>query len=389
MKLRLAFLYTFGLFSAQAQAQSSVTLYGVVDVGGVYSSNAWGKQQYALASGVEGSSVWGLKGSENLGGGAKAIFTLENGYSSTTGAISQNGTFFGRQAFVGLSGTPGTVTLGRQYSSAYWYTGYLSAGGSWAAAGAGYGAHPGDVDNLDTFARVNNTIKYTTPVIGGLSASAMYSFGGQAGSTATNRIIAFGAGYVRGPLTLGVAYQDTNRPNFSLYGNKANDSATANNMVSAVNLGFASAAAQKIFAAAAAYTLGNATFGAVFSNTRYTDLGSVAVTGLSKKEAAYRGVESFNIGELNVKYQLTPVLMLGVAYDYTNCSGPTRARYQQIDMGVDYSISKTTDLYTLAFYQHASGTDSRGLPAVAAIAGATWSKTNVQVIATVGIRHKF
>ncbi|WP_322047614.1 porin [Paraburkholderia sp. J67] len=382
-------MVALGAISGSAYAQSSVTLYGTIDVGAVFNSNAGGKQQYALASGNASSSAWGLKGSEDLGGGMKAIFTLENGYSATTGTISQNGTFFGRQAFVGLSGEPGTLTLGRQYSSAYWYTGYLTAGGSWAAAGAGYGAHPGDVDNLDTFSRVNNAVKYTTPNFYGFSLSGMYAFGNQAGSIATNRIVAVGGGYARGPLTLGIGYQSADRPNFSFFGDKANDSASANNIYSPVYAGFASAGAQKIFSAAGTYVLDRATLGLAYSNTRFTDLGSVAVAGLSATEKAFRGTQSFNIGEASVRFQLTSAWMLGAAWSYTQSTGVTHAHYQQVDLVVDYALSKRTDLYAMGFYQHASGTDSRGLPAVAAIAGVTASKTDAQTLATVGIRHRF
>ncbi|WP_321953681.1 porin [Paraburkholderia bannensis] len=378
-----------GMLAGTVHAQSSVTLYGVADVGMVFNSNAGGKQQYALASGNASSSVWGLKGVEDLGGGLSAIFTLENGYSATSGTISQNGTFFGRQAFVGLSGNAGTLTLGRQYSPAYWYTGYLTAGGSWAGSGAGYGAHPGDVDNLDTFARVNNAVKYTTPSFYGFSLAGMYAFGNQTGSIATNRIVAVGGGFARGPLKVGIGYQDADRPNFSFFGNKANDSATANNIYSPVYAGFASAGAQKIFSAAAAYTIDQVTLGAAYSNTRFTDLGTVAVTGLSAAEKAFRGTAIFNIGEANVKFQVTPALMMGAAYSYTQSSGVTHAHYQQVDLALDYALSKRTDLYTMAFYQHASGTDSRGLPAVAALGGVTASRTSNQTLVTAGIRHRF
>ncbi|WP_240160942.1 porin [Burkholderia sp. Ax-1719] len=378
-----------GTLSSVAHAQSSVTLYGVADVGMVFNSNSGGKQQYGLASGNASSSVWGLKGSEDLGGGLAAIFTVENGYSATSGTISQNGTLFGRQAFVGLSGNAGTLTLGRQYSSAYWYTGYLTAGGSWAGSGAGYGAHPGDVDNQDTFARVNNAVKYTTPKFYGFTLSGMVAFGNQAGSIATNRIVAIGAGFARGPLKMGLGYQDANRPNYSFFGNKANDSATANNIYNPVYAGFASAGAQKIFSAAAAYTIDWATLGLAYSNTRFTDLGTVAVTGLSAAEKAFRGTATFNIGEANLKFQLSPALMVGAAYSYTQSGGVTRAHYQQVDLALDYALSKRTDLYTMAFFQHASGTDSRGLPAVAALGGVSASHSNNQTLVTAGIRHRF
>jgi predicted porin len=104
--------------SGAAMAQSSVTLYGIADawvgssevkVGGVGT-----RQNVVDTSGVNGSR-WGLRGAEDLGGGMKAIFTLESGINLDTGASGQGGLLFGRQAFVGLQSGFGTVSLGRQY----------------------------------------------------------------------------------------------------------------------------------------------------------------------------------------------------------------------------------------------------------------------------------
>lgn len=370
-------------------AQAAMTLYGVVDMGVVYNANAGAHGQTALTSGVAGSSRWGLTGAEDLGGGTRAIFTLESGFAADTGAIAQNGTLFGRQAFVGLTGNAGALTLGRQYSSAYWYTGWLTSGGSWAASGAGYGAHAGDVDNLDTFARVNNAVKYTTPKFGGFELSGTIGLGERAGSAADNRIVAIGGGYGNGPFSLGIGYQIADRPNFSLFGNKANDSSTGTNIFTPIYSGYASADKHKVFSTGAAYTLNKATFGLVYSNVRFTDLGAVTVAGLPAGQAAYRGNAEFNTGELNFKYQLTPALMLGLAYWYTRTSGPRHAEYQQVNAGLDYTLSRRTDLYAFVFHQRAAGTDSRGVPAVAAIAGATASSGAHQTLAAVGIRHKF
>jgi predicted porin len=114
--------------AAAAHAQSSVTLYGIVDVGLSYVNNAQtgrssaglrGAPQTALtdahATGMSGSR-WGLRGSEDLGGGLKALFVLENGFMVNNGTLAQGGAEFGRQAYVGLSSAAaGTVTAGRQY----------------------------------------------------------------------------------------------------------------------------------------------------------------------------------------------------------------------------------------------------------------------------------
>ncbi|MDR8963595.1 Outer membrane porin protein [Burkholderia multivorans] len=105
-----------------AHAQSSVTLYGVIDAGISYvnhSKNATGgsSKLFKYDDGVAQGSRWGLRGTEDLGGGLKAIFVLENGFNSGNGTLGQGGAIFGRQAYVGLSQSQyGTLTFGRQYS---------------------------------------------------------------------------------------------------------------------------------------------------------------------------------------------------------------------------------------------------------------------------------
>lgn len=378
--------------SSFALAQNSVTLYGVVDAGFTYTSNAKGSHQIALTGGNESASRWGVRGSEDLGGGLSAIFTLEAGFNVVNGTMGQNGTEFGRQAFVGLSSPSyGTVTLGRQYSSQADYVNPLVAGASWAAAGAGYGTHPADLDNLNNSNRINNAIKYRSTTWNGLSFGALYSFGGQPGSIAQNQVWSLGAGYANGPLTLAAGYLYVNRPNFSFWGDKANDSKTASNIANPIISGYASAGSEHILAAGVQYVFGQATVAAIYTNTRFENLGSVAVAGLTPTEAGYTGHATFNSAEVNLRYQLTPALMLAFAYDYTNGTGVGNgsAVYHTVDLGATYALSKRTDLYAVGVYQHAAGTDSTGRPAVAALIGSTPSTRAAQTVVTTGIRHRF
>ena len=151
-------LIAAGLFSAvaiSAHAQSSVTLYGTLDAGLVYSNNQGGHSNWQQGSGSVSNTYFGLRGSEDLGGGLHAIFTLENGFNLNNGQDSENGTMFNRQAFVGLqSDQYGALTLGRQYDSVVDYLAPLSE------AGAGFGnnlaAHPFDNDNLDNSFSIKN-----------------------------------------------------------------------------------------------------------------------------------------------------------------------------------------------------------------------------------------
>jgi predicted porin len=106
---------------------------------------------------------------------------------------------------------------------------------------------------------------------------------------------------------------------------------------------------------------------------------------------------TFNNGEVNCKYQLTPALLVGAAYDYTRGSeidGNPAAQYHQGSLGIDYFLSKRTDVYIIGVYQHALGetlnTAGTGItPAVASISNLTPSANQNQLTARVGIRAKF
>ena len=143
----------------------------------------------------------------------------------------------------------------------------------------------------------------------------------------------------------------------------------------------------QVIGAGGAYTFGAATIGATYSNTKFKGFS----VGPYVNQTA-----TFNNGEINFKYQLTPALILGAAYDYTQGSkidNASAAKYHQGSLGVDYFLSKRTDVYVIGVYQHASGNaldaDGRVVQATAAINGLSGSSTTNQVAARVGIRHKF
>lgn len=382
----------YATFTGAAHAQSSVTLYGVADAGWTYTSNAGGARQIAMTTGNENGTRWGVRGTEDLGGGTKAIFTLESGYDITNGQLFQNGTFFGRQAFVGFDSRYGTLTLGRQYTTVSNMVGSFIAGGNWAAGGAGYGAHPGDVDNLDASNRINNTIQYQSASYSGFTFGGDYSLGGRAGNFTQNQVYDLAVAYQQGGFAAAVGYTYAKNPNYGFFGTTANASTTASNIYSAIMGGYASAGSQQIVAAGASYTLGSAIFGVAYSNVRFNHLGATSVAGLSEAVATNRGSATFNVGEVNLKYYVTPSLMVGAAYSYTHDSGAadsSGAHYNQFDLGAVYSLSKRTSLYLMGFYQTASGTNSMGVPAVAEIDGTTTSSSNRQTVVTFGLLHKF
>ncbi|KVH30344.1 porin [Burkholderia cepacia] len=383
MKKSLLALVALGAFAGAAHAQSSVTLYGIIDEGLLFNNNAGGKHLYSMASGVMQGSRFGLRGTEDLGGGLKAIFTLENGFDVNSGKLGQGGLMFGRQAYVGLSSQYGTVTLGRQYDSVVDFVGPLEAGDQW---GGYIAAHPGDLDNFNNAYRVNNAVKFTSQTYGGFSFGGLYSFGGQAGQFSKNQVWSLGAGYNNGPLVLGVGYLNARTPN--QFGGMFNNGSTSSSVSSPVYGAYANNAnTYQVIGAGGAYTFGAATIGATYSNTKFKGFSA----GPFVNQTA-----TFNNGEINFKYQLTPALILGAAYDYTQGSkidGNSAAKYHQGSLGVDYFLSKRTDVYAIGVYQHASGNvlDANGdvIKATASINGLAGSSTSNQVAARVGIRHKF
>ncbi|MBU9489733.1 porin [Burkholderia multivorans] len=385
MKKSLLALVALGAFAGAAHAQSSVTLYGIIDEGFIFNNNAKGQHLYGLSSGVMQGSRFGLRGTEDLGGGLKAIFTLENGFDVNSGRLGQGGLMFGRQAYVGLSSPYGTVTLGRQYDSVVDFVGPLEAGDQW---GGYIAAHPGDLDNFNNAYRVNNAVKYTSPSYAGFSFGGLYSLGGIAGQFARNQVWSLGAGYNNGPLVLGVGYLNARTPaNFGGMFNNGSSAATTA-VTSPVYGAYANTAnTYQVIGAGGAYTFGAATIGATYSNTKFKGFS----VGPFVNQTA-----TFNNGEINFKYQLTPALILGAAYDYTQGSkinGSSAAKYHQGSLGVDYFLSKRTDVYVIGVYQHASGNtlDANGnvVQAHASINGLDPSATSNQVAARVGIRHKF
>lgn len=378
-----------GACISAAHAQSSVTLYGILDEGVMFNNNqkvlvgthnVGGRQWQVDSNGGTQGSRWGLKGVEDLGGGLKTIFTLESGVNLSNGTFGQGNTAFGRQAFVGLSGKDyGTVTLGRQYDSINDYVGQY---GFALAYGGSTTEHPGDLDNVNHTFRTNNTIKYASPSFNGVTFGGTVTLGGVPGQVSQQSGYTAGIGYNGGPLGLGVAYEFFKNP--SAVGGLLNDNTnvTSFGSLNSGYLGTKPAASQQIVAAAGQYVIGPATLGAVFSNTKYLKIG--AFDGASA---------TFNDVELNAKYQFTPAFFLAGEYNYTKGNAVTGdigdQRYNQFTLLADYALSKRTDVYIEGTFQTASGTNSLGTAAVADIGSQGDSSNNHQSVARIAIHHKF
>ncbi|MDY0270981.1 MAG: porin [Advenella sp.] len=209
-------------FSGSAYANGSVTLYGLVDGGIAYQKNKVTQGDNRIESrdfgmakfnGVRNGNRWGVRGSEDLGNGTKAVFQLESGFDLMNGKQLQGGRLFGRQAYFGLSNERwGSLTLGRQHSIAVdtvgtkgpFNVGYQQAGHLFGAFGA------------SVFARMDNAIKYWTPNLSGFKFGLGYAGnntktetewnGTETNTKGASNWITAGGSYNNGPLAIGVSY---------------------------------------------------------------------------------------------------------------------------------------------------------------------------------------
>ena len=195
----LTALLLSGLASA-SMAQSSVTVYGIIDLGLSRENNSSGIAT-RMESGVLNGSRFGLKGTEDLGGGLAARFQIEGGINADDGSSAQGGRLFGRTAWVGFEGGFGQVRLGRQYTPIYLTLLNIDPFG---------GALKGDMASRNWFnnggARIDNTVAYYSPTISGFSGSALYGVGEVPGNNSAGRTLGLSLGYSSGPVVLAAAY---------------------------------------------------------------------------------------------------------------------------------------------------------------------------------------
>ena len=209
MKKTVAALAVLSVIAGAAHAQSSVNLYGLMDVfvgkttskdsvGGVVTKTDAGT---SLTSGGLNGSRWGLRGSEDLGGGLKATFQLEAGFSADTGVAAGG---FNRTSKVGLSGAFGSIEMGRQYTQMYQLVDGFDAQGTstFSTTNALFG------NGLAPSIRWDNSVVYTSPNFGGFTASAQYAFGEDGTSTtSSSRGLGVSAAYVSGDLAVKGVYE--------------------------------------------------------------------------------------------------------------------------------------------------------------------------------------
>jgi predicted porin len=358
IKLACALVVVATSQGSPAFAQSSVTIYGIIDNGFQYQSSqttlgstSGGRSAIKMNSGVQYGSRLGFRGVEELGSGTKANFVLEAGFSTINGAQAVNGSIFNRQAYVGLSNDAyGSLTAGRQYTSYFqllspfgpapWLTGY-------------FGAHPGDLDGLDTVYRANNTILYTSPKIYGVTISGSYSLGGVAGSFNRGSTWTAAITYGYGPLGMGLGISRIN--NSTIGGGAFGADSTSSNAgaqegLSAVTNGYRTAQAQQRFAAGGSYSLTDTlSVRAIYTNVQY-------IRGIN---SAYLDNAIFNTGAVVVVWLPAPAWSLASGYSYTRATKAngisSSAQYQQFNLFEQYALSKRTSIYASQAYQRANG----------------------------------
>jgi predicted porin len=194
------------LCGQSAWAQSSVTLYGDLDIGVQYLTHAGpgGSNSIGMQSSNQQPTRWGFKGNEDLGGGYAAIFQLENSFNIGNGQFVVPDTEFNRIASVGLQGPFGAVTFGRQLSVMFDQTVLYDP--TYLAQFSAMSSNMIPLATLDS----NNSVKWRTPTYAGVSGEFMYSFGQQLpGNMSAGRYFAGALAYENQTFGARVVFEDT------------------------------------------------------------------------------------------------------------------------------------------------------------------------------------
>lgn len=374
-------------------AQSDVTLYGTIDSGIVHANHtavASGPASFTgITSNIIGGSRWGLRGTESLGNGLSALFQIESGFNAVNGSMGNGGLAFGRKAIVGLRSSEwGEVTIGRQYDPVVNLVQGLTADGYFG----GFFATPGDVDNYDNGARINNSIRYATPNFGGLQFEGMYATGNVAGKTGAGRSYGLAGAYSNGPVALAAGYffadGGSNRGNPLTNGDwpyREWTSSAGSLFNSPINAGFRTASKVSIARVGGKYSIGPAILGVTFSNAQYASDAMSLFTGTAK----FDSVNAF------ATYALTPAINTGIGYSYTRmrADGSLGAHYNQFNAGVTYALSKRTSTYVIGGYQQAVGktlNQGRAVEATASVGSyGIDAGARTQLLLGMGLKHSF
>lgn len=350
------------LVAGSASAQSQVTIYGIVDTGVVYTTNAnaAGNSVFKMPTLTgEFPSRIGFKGTEDLGGGLQALFVLEGGFGVDTGTMGQGNRLFGRQSFVGLKGGWGQLMLGRQANMTYFSTLKSDV----------LGPNIFSISSLDSYlpnARSDNAIGYMG-TFSGVTVGATYSFGRDT-STAGGPAATGCAGEVAGnakacrQVTGLLGYDNSN------YGASVSYDIMYGNTGAAGGLSSSDNTDQRIILSG------------------YANVGSVKIGlgVLDRKTRAAAGVNTnSDLYYLGATWPISAALVLDGQVSRLNVKGSGNKSTLSVAR-LTYNLSKRTALYSSLGY-----IKNGGLAAIAIDAGGTVGTGKNQAGVMMGIKHMF
>lgn len=383
----------FCLCGGAAHAQSSVSIYGLIDLGLTYNSKVAISPAGATASklsmdsGSRLGSRLGFIGTEDLGGGTKAFFQLESGFNADTGALAfssqtgKNDLLFGRRALVGLAGGWGSVSLGRQYD-------ILTDIGGATSSLLSFGTIMQNIHGGLGLDRVgltltNNSIKYETPNFDGLVGSTIVGLGEQGGGTAAGQAFGIGAKYQRGPLYVGIGYYQSKLgatpadASFSSIGAASGNPGDTALKTATVGASY-QMGATRLYGALSQLRLPLARLAGSTALAAFLPTGTEFVMGGSNNDRTV-------VLDAGVDYALSAWLVLSASIEHANVSfvNAGHGHMNQFNLGIDYLLSKRTDVYGMWVNSRAAGLYSTGALFIPT------GRANPQNAIRIGLRHTF
>jgi predicted porin len=344
--------------AAVASAQSGITTYGVIDAGVVGQRGCAGPCTTKIGSGLASESHIGIQGSEPIGQTTAAIFALETGVRVDTGRADQGERLFGRQAWVGLAGEFGALTIGRQYSLQYLALTDVADPFKGGTAGSASNLIGGP-------RRVDNSVQYYGAMARGLSAGASYAFKEEVDTSPAGRAWGMTVGIEFGPLTVRAAHQNLSAVRVQFNSKTSNDTAARNSIVAAnMRLGWGTAYA--------AYSLSRGWASSpLFNPDNPYGAGIARTPSTSSRDVL-----------LGVAVPLSPATTFLASYITKDDRDLANQDANQIALGASHAVSRRTDFY--AAYSHIRNRNGAGYTVGNASArGSGNSAFNV------GMRHAF
>jgi len=462
MKKSLLAIAAISAFASAAQAQSSVTVYGILDVAAIgqtnsgnlnstastvpaalAGSNASGGStikpgsNFGISSNGESMSRLGFKGSEDLGSGTKAIFTLEQGFSPSTGELgntgimnqgksanisgdsSIQGQLFNRGAFVGLSNDKyGTLTAGRQQNLMLDNIANYDPVAAFAVSPLQYSGSYGGGGRTDE-ARVNGALKYVW-TSNGFNANVLYAPGGVASQSTMNTTTGAQVGWENAKYGVqAIASHTTDAMNLSAAQNTLSSLTTVNPNTQSINVnGYTNTVVNttayqltaKWSPVDALWIKGGYEREIIGTPSNFQNYNIATTTGgVPLANVAGQTNYFVNVAWIGAQYQVTPAIKVSAAYYYagtpaagagaaTYCQGSTLTAFssgvggctgtaQYEALTVDYSLSKRTNLYALLGNTTLTGGQKYSYATVAN--GASTSTLSGQQTYGIGVRHSF